>query len=326
MKRRSLGSTGLAVSPIGLGLAALGRPAYITTDRARDLGEDRSVDRLRRRCHIVLDAAIGEGIEYVDAARSYGLAESFLASWLAGRDPTASAITVGSKWGYRYVGEWRLEAPVHEVKDHSITMLRRQLEESRALLGSWLRLYQIHSATFESGVLSDQAVLAELARLRDDGLVIGLTVSGPNQADVVRAALDVRLDGVNPFAAVQATWNVLERSVGPALSEAHDAGWGVIVKEALANGRLVHASEPAGAAVRAMAERRGSTADAVALATVLANPWVDVVLSGAVTVEQVRSNVGALAAVLSPGDVAELEGLAERPDTYWAERSRLPWS
>ena len=119
-------------------------------------------------------------------------------------------MTVGSKWGYRYVGEWRIDAPVHEVKDHSLAMLRAQLPESRELLGPWLRLYQVHSATLESGILSDRAVLAELARLRaDDGLVIGLSVSGPRQADVVRAALAVSVDGVNPFSCVQATWNVL---------------------------------------------------------------------------------------------------------------------
>ena len=79
----------------------------------------------------------------------------------------------------------------------------------------------------------------ELARLRaEEGLVIGLSVSGPRQADVIRAALEVRVDGVDPFACVQATWNVLEPSAGPALAEAHDAGAGVIVKEAVANGRL----------------------------------------------------------------------------------------
>ena len=118
------------------------------------------------------------GIRYVDAARSYGLAETFLGSWLSARRLAPGDMTVGSKWGYTYTGEWRLDARVHEVKDLSVATLERQTGESRRLLGSHLRLYQIHSATLESGVLDDDRVLGELGRLRSEGLAIGLTVSG----------------------------------------------------------------------------------------------------------------------------------------------------
>ena len=211
-------------------------------------------------------------------------------------------VTVGSKWGYRYVGEWRMDAPVHEVKDHSISMLQAQLPESRELLGPWLRLYQVHSATLESGILGDAAVLAELARLRaEDGLVIGLSVSGPRQGDVVRAALEVRVDGVNPFDCVQATWNVLEPSAGPALAEAYAAGWGVIVKEALANGRVLE-DDAALAPIADAAERHRTTRDAIALAAALAQPWAGVVLSGAATPDQLRSNVAAVDVTLEADD------------------------
>ena len=58
---------------------------------------------------------------------------------------------------------------------------------------------------------------ADLDRLRQDGLVIGLTTSGPQQADVIERALGVDAGGVNPFASVQSTWNVLE--VSPKLIE-----------------------------------------------------------------------------------------------------------
>jgi aryl-alcohol dehydrogenase-like predicted oxidoreductase len=306
MQLRPLGSTGLRVTPIGLGLAAVGRPGYITLDREKDLGSDRSVASLERRSHEVLSAAYDAGIRYFDAARSYGFAERFLASWLRQRALPPNAVTVGSKWGYSYVGDWQVDARVHEVKDHSLAALRRQIEESRVLLGEYLDLYQIHSATLESGVLEDPAVLAELNRLRESGLTIGMSVSGPRQAEVIRRALAVGIDGVNPFQSVQATWNLLEPSAGPALAEAHAAGWGVIIKEALANGRL-------------------ASRDRVAIAAALANPWVDVVLSGAVTEAQVRSNVGALAVRLSPDELAELSKLAEPADRYWTERGQLAW-
>jgi len=303
---RPLGSTGLAVTPIGLGLAALGRPGYITLGRAKDLGGDRSVAALERRSHEVLNAAYDAGIRYFDAARSYGFAERFLASWLRERGLPPNAVTVGSKWGYTYVGDWQVDARVHEVKDHSLAALRRQIAESRALLGEYLDLYQIHSATLESGVLDDRAVLSELNGLRASGLTIGISVSGPRQAEVIRRALAVSVDGVNPFQSVQATWNLLEPSAGPALAEAHQAGWGVIIKEALANGRL--------------ADR-----DQEAMAAALANPWVDIVLSGAVTEAQVRSNVAALAVHPSADELAALSTLAESPDRYWKERSQLAW-
>jgi aryl-alcohol dehydrogenase-like predicted oxidoreductase len=325
MEERSLGVTGLRVSRIGLGLAAVGRPAYITLGRDKDLAGDRSVEALRRRSHELLDAAIAAGVRYVDVARSYGRAEEFLGSWLDARPPDAIIPTIGSKWGYMYVGDWRLDAEVHEVKDHSLAAFRRQLAETRAILGDRLSLYQVHSATLESGILEDQAVLGALAELSAEGVAVGLTVSGPRQADVVRRALEIRLDGRNPFASVQATWNVLERSVEPALVEAHDAGWGVIVKEALANGRLAR-PETCPPAVGAIAARHATQPDAVAIAAAIERPWADVVLSGAATVGELESNLMAPVVKLSPDELQELANLVEPAEDYWAARSRLVWS
>jgi aryl-alcohol dehydrogenase-like predicted oxidoreductase len=327
VRLRPLGSTGLTVTPVGLGLAALGRPAYIDLGRDADLGADRRVAALERRCHQVLDAAFGAGVRYLDAARSYGRAEAFLAGWLETRDLDPAEVTVGSKWGYSYVGDWRMDADVHEVKDHSLAALTRQLGESCDLLGGHLDLYQVHSATLDSGVLEDRAVLAALARLRDDGVVVGLSSSGPGQADTIRRALEVTADGVAPFACVQATWNLLEPSAGPALAEAGAAGWGVIVKEAVANGRLSpHGSGPETAVLGRVAARHGVGADAVALAAVLANPWADVVLSGAVTPGQLEANLAAVRVELDPGELEELAGLAVPAERYWKERSALSWS
>jgi aryl-alcohol dehydrogenase-like predicted oxidoreductase len=324
MQERILGATGLRVSPIGLGLAAIGRPAYINSGRDEDLAGDRTIETVRRRTHELLDAATAAGVRYVDVARSYGLAESFLGSWLDGLPPGTPVPTVGSKWGYTYVGDWRLDAAVHEIKDHSLAAYRRQLGESLAILGHRLKLYQIHSATLESGVLEDRELMGELAALPERGIVAGLSVSGPRQADVVRRALEVRVDGRSPFGSVQATWNLLEPSAGAALGEAHDAGWGVIVKEALANGRLAR-PESCPPTVVAVAERRRVAPDAVAIAAVIAQPWADVVLSGAVTESQLASNLAAVDTELDAVDVAALDAIAEPADAYWAARSHRAW-
>ena len=89
------------------------------------------------------------------------------------------------------------------------------------------------------------------------------------------------------------TWNLLEPSVGPAAAEAAAAGWAVLVKEVVANGRLTPAGGPP-APLTAMAAARGVTEDAIALAAALAQPWASVVLSGAVTRAQLEENLAAL--------------------------------
>jgi aryl-alcohol dehydrogenase-like predicted oxidoreductase len=328
---RALGQTGLAVSRLGLGLAALGRPAYINLGHGADLERDFDVPAMEHRAHAVLDAAWQAGVRYFDAARSYGRAEAFLSGWLRDRRIEPGAAVVGSKWGYTYTAGWQVQAARHEVKDHTLPTLRRQLAESRELLGDHLALYQIHSATLESGVLEDRAVLAELARLRATGLRIGLTLSGPAQAETLRQALDVIIGAGRVFDCVQATWNLLEPSAGPALAAAHAAGLGVIVKEALANGRLTGRNDEPGFVARRrrleeVARGLGCTVDALALAAALAQPWADTVLSGAATAEQLQSNLAAMHVAWDAGLDECLRGLAETPEEYWATRSRLPWN
>jgi aryl-alcohol dehydrogenase-like predicted oxidoreductase len=302
-----------------LGLAALGRPGYLNLGHGEDLGADRTVEALERRAHEVLDAAWAAGVRYYDAARSYGRAEEFLGSWLRAREVDPGSVFVASKWGYTYTAGWRVDADPPEVKDLSLEQLRRQLGETWALIGDWLRLYQIHSATLSSGVLDDGAVLAELASLRRDGLEIGLSVSGEEQAATVDRAV-----GLGAFDAVQATYNLLERGAGAALERAHAAGMRVVIKEALANGRLT----PRGGVdqLEAAARRAGSTSDAVALAWLLTRPWVDVVLSGAATVEHLQSNLAAREVEWTEELDEEVAGLGEASEPYWATRSDLDWT
>ena len=328
---RRLGRTKLAVSRIGLGLAALGRPGYINIGHAEDLERHYEVAAMQGRAHVVLDAAWAAGVRYFDAARSYGRAEEFLGSWLRSRRIAPDSVVVGSKWGYTYTAGWQVSAVQHEMKEHSATVLRRQIGESRALLGEYLDLYQIHSATLESGVLENQLVLEELARLRRAGLAIGLTLSGPQQADTLRKAMQVRVENVPLFDVVQATWNLLEPSAGPVLQAAHAAGMGVIIKEALANGRLTARNrDPAFAAQRrlleAVAAQHSATVDALALAAVLVQPWVDAVLSGAATVDHLRSNLAATTVAWDACAAERLTALAEDSRDYWAKRSKLAWN
>ena len=98
----------------------------------------------------------------------------------------------------------------------------------------------------------------------------------------------------------------------------------MIVKEAVANGRLTSRGDVP--QLTEAAARAGVTPDALALAAALAQPWVDVVLSGAATAAMIASNLAALDVVLDAETLYRLGGLAEDPDGYWERRSALSWN
>ena len=331
MQRQKYGQTQLRTTKMGLGLAALGRPAYINLGHENDLRKT-DVDSMEKHTHQVLDIAWDRGIRYFDVARSYGKAEEFLASWLDTRMISPRDLTVGSKWGYTYTGKWKIKTKVHEVKEHSAAVLMRQWGESSHNLGRYLKLYQIHSATLDSGVLDNEAVLNGLWQLRAEGTAIGLSLSGPKQSDTLMRALEIERDGVRLFQSVQATWNVLERSAGPALQAAHEAGLGVMVKEALANGRLTARNannsdfQDQYRVLLTLAHALNVSVDAVALAFVLEQPWVDMVLSGVAQRKHLYSNLDALTVELTPSFDEALNDLVETPAEYWNTRSKLPWN
>ena len=303
---------------LGLGLAALGRPGYINLGHGADLGSERGVADLRARSHALLDAAWDAGLRWFDVARSYGLAELFLGEWLARHPERRLQLTISSKWGYTYVADWRSSAEQHEVKDHTALTFERQWPETLAALGGPPDLYLIHSVTPDSPALGDPALLARLERLAEQGVTVGLSVSGPRQTETIRAALARGL----PFAAVQATWNILDPSAEEALIEAQAAGWRVMVKEALANGRLTARGQIPGLS-KSSAEL-GVTPDVLALAAALACPWAEVVLSGASTLAQLESNL--TAAQFAAADLPSLSELREPPEEYWRTRAGLAWN
>ena len=327
METRRLAGNGPSLTRLGLGMAALGRPAYITLGHAGDFPEGRDAGAMEVHAQRVLDHAYAAGIRYFDAARSYGRAEHFLRRWIDSRRIKQEEIVVGSKWGYRYTGEWQIDGRVQEVKDHGVAMLKTQLAESESIFGPYLRLYQIHSAAPETRVLENAEVLDELRRLRERGLFLGVTATGLRQLETIRKAMEIRADGLPLFSTVQATFNLVERSAGPGLREAHEAGFTVLVKEALANGRLTSkGTEQRMEPLRSLADRLPAPVDAVALAFVLKQPWADVVLSGATTAAQLDSNLRALGLYLSPEELQALEPLRAPAQEYWAERAKLPWN
>ena len=234
----------------------------------------------------------------------------------------------------------------------------KQVEETKEQIGPYLNLYQVHSATFDSGILTNTKVhnaLHQICRVQN-GWQIGLSVSGPNQSELIREAMKIRVavnsssgdnQNSNPssiktqrlFDSVQCTYNILEQRPFAALVEAHNAGMDIIIKEGLANGRVL--SHPS---LVELSQQLSCNPDQLALGFVLAQPFKARVLSGAVTVEQLRSNLGSLYPhpVIANGNVSGhdmvggeerleiLHQLTERccmdSDEYWKERSNLKWN
>lgn len=332
MELRNFGKTGLMVTPIGLGMAALGRPGYINLGHASDLSQQYEIEAMEANTHQVINAAWQAGIRYFDAARSYGRGEAFLGNWLKEKEISFGEVTIGSKWGYTYTANWQVKAENHEVKEHKLPVLQRQWRESEENLSPFLKLYQIHSATLESGVLDNKEVLNQLIKLKQDGIKIGLSLSGESQKQTLQKALGIDTDGVLLFDAVQATWNVLEPSVGKELQHASDLGMGVIIKEVLANGRLTTRNQEQDFKskmdmLQSMADKYETSIDALAMAAALQQQFTDVVLSGAATVEQLQSNIKALHVDLDIEEADHLiEELAETPGQYWQTRKQLEWN
>lgn len=326
---RELGETGLKVSRIGLGLAALARPGYINLGHGDDLKHNYDIDLMQDSTNAVLDCALKQGVRYFDLARSYGLSEAFLSAWLKSRS-LGDDLSIGSKWGYTYTAGWEVNAKIHEVKEHSLANLEKQLDETMGLLNKNLDLYQIHSATIESGVLENEEVLDRLAELKARGLFIGLSTSGTQQSETIEKALRIEYAGKKLFDTVQTSYNMLEPSTQNSLKLAKSEGLGIIIKEALANGRLTTRNQAPAFAnklknLKQQSMRLGTTVDALAIAYILRQPWVDTVLSGAATTEQLKSNMMALDVEID--DIAlNILNIAETPELYWSVRSNMIWN
>ncbi|MBT2161781.1 aldo/keto reductase [Zobellia barbeyronii] len=311
---------------IGLGMAALGRPEYINIDAGN---RDKSEVAFRANALKVLDEAYEKGVRYFDTAPSYGKGEEFLKAWHNSRKHTD--VVLGTKWGYTYVANWELgyDGP-HEVKEHSLEKLTEQWQVSKELLPS-LEYYQIHSATFESGVLQNKPVLEKLLDIkRTTGLKIGMSTSGPNQKEVIENALQIRIDGEVVFDSFQVTFNMLEQAVLPVLRDIKLQGKKLIVKEAMANGRVFKNEkypqyQSLYATLQTLAKRYEVGVDAIALRYVMDAIQPDYVLSGAADINQLEQNLKANSFTLNEEELAELTKAKVNSKVYWEERSQLSW-
>jgi aryl-alcohol dehydrogenase-like predicted oxidoreductase len=108
-------------------------------------------------------------------------------------------------------------------------------------------------------------------------------------------------------------------------------GMGIIAKETLANGRLTDRNNEADfagkkATLEGLAHECQTTLDALAIAFVHNQPFIDIALSGATTPQHLQSNIHALEINWSHNLDQTLRQFSEDKNEYWAKRSQLAWN
>ena len=312
---------------LGLGTAALGRPQYINV--RQEECDNSNLAEFRKQSFSVLENAYNSGIRYFDTAPGYGLAEELILEWLQTKND--KTIEVGTKWGYTYTANFDANATVHEVKEHSLSKLNEQWNFSKRLL-PFLKVYQIHSATLETGVLENKEVLEQLALLKKEyNLKIGLTTTGTNQIEIIKKALDVLVDGEQIFDLFQVTYNFLDQSLLEISAELIRQNKSIVIKEALANGRVFRNPKYAHynkmyTTLESLAKKHNVGVDAVSLKYCEQTVSNSIVLSGASNTEQLQENLKLNTFSLSDGEIEVLNSFKVSPEFYWNERKKLQWN
>lgn len=318
----------MSKTKIGLGLAALGRPEYINI--RDDSAHDKSQEAFSENAFSVLNFAYKHGIRYFDTAPSYGKGEEFLTNWNSKYQ--YKDVILSTKWGYTYVANWELDfSGAHEVKEHSLDKLIEQWQDSKKLQPE-LKIYQVHSATFESGILENRDVLKRLFEIKKQtGLQIGITTSGTQQSEIIEAALNVKIGNEDLFDSYQVTYNIFEQSTHAILNYLLQLKKTVIIKEALANGRIFKNEkfshyQKLYQVLDSLAKKYQVGTDAIALRYVMDNLEPTYLLSGASSKEQLEQNIKAYSFKLEKEELKVLNSFKTNSQKYWKERNQLSWN
>jgi aryl-alcohol dehydrogenase-like predicted oxidoreductase len=310
MRYRRLGSSGLAVSVVGLGCNNFGRRINIDATKA------------------VVDAAIDNGITLFDTADSYGESETFLGEVLQGR---RDEVVIATKFGNDLRGALGRDFGARGSRRY----VRRAIERSlRRLRTDHVDLYQLHQPDPATPIEETLAALTELVR---EGKVRYLGSSNFAAWQVADADWTARSAGTERFVSAQNHYSLLERGVERELAPACERfGVGILPYFPLANGLLTgkyHRGEPPPGGSRLekrpeylsdarfdvveklerYAAERGLTLLDVAIGGLAAQPAVASVIAGATKPEQVRANVAAGEWVPTESDLAVLDAIAPPP-------------
>ncbi len=245
MKRRTLGGTGLEVSPLGLGTTKFGRRDQVKYPKDFELPSDRDIEEL-------LEIAGAAGINLIDTAPAYGLAEERLGKLIKAPEDWIIATKAGEEF-----------EDGQSSFDFSRQAVRASVERSRQRLNrDRLDIVLLHSDGNDIDVIQRSGALNALYELKHEG-VIG--AAGVSTKTVSGGLLAVAVSDV-----VMVTLNDGYRNEVPVVRAAERSGKGVLVKKPLDSG---HRGDPA-----------------ASLAAVLAEPGVTCAVTGTVDPDHLRQN------------------------------------
>ncbi len=258
---RPLGSTGLWVSPLGLGTVKLGRDQgvkYPNGFRIPDDAQARALLRLARDL----------GINLIDTAPAYGVSEQRLGPLLQGQ---RDHWVVVSKVGEEFVdGQSQFDfSPAHTRRSVERSLQRLQTDR--------IDLVLVHSDGRDVEILQHSGVYDTLAELKREGKILGYGLSGKT--------VEGGLLALERGDCAMVTYNLNEQTERPVLDYAQKHAKGILVKKALASGHacLTAGDDP----VRASFE------------LLLAHPGVGAAIVGTINPQHLSDNVRTAASVLS---------------------------
>jgi aryl-alcohol dehydrogenase-like predicted oxidoreductase len=212
LQYRTLGRTGIRVSPYALGALALGTPIGNPDD-----------DDSARVIHKALDA----GINFVDTSDTYGESEVAVGKALKGR---RDSVVLATKFS-RPVGD----DPNHQGASRRWIMTA--VENSlRRLQTDYIDLYQVHRPDPSTDV---EETLSALSDLIHSGKVRAVGTSGLPASDIIEAQWTAERRGLQRFRTEQPPYSILSRGIErEVLPIAQRYGMGILVWGPLAQGML----------------------------------------------------------------------------------------
>ncbi len=326
MRYNQFGRTGLFVSELCLGTMTFGGTGEVWS-KIGDLQQE-AVDGIVR-------TALAAGINFIDTADvySFGASERLLGQSLKNLGVKRSDVVLATKV-YGAMGDNPNDRGAS--RGHIMDSVRGSLER---LQTDHIDLYQIHGTDTVTPIDETLRALDDLSR---QGLVRYFGVSNWQAWRIMKAlGMSDRL-GLDRLVSLQAYYTIagrdLEREIVPLLTEEKV---GLMVWSPLAGGLLSGKFGPGSngpegarratfdfppvnrdrawtcvAAMREIAEARGVSVAQVALAWLLAKPWVSSVIVGAKTTEQLADNIAATTLALTPEEVADLDKVSALPPEY----------
>lgn len=319
MEYRSLGCTGMQVSPLCLGammFGAWGEPDHDTSIK-------------------IIHRALDAGINFIDTADVYSQGESEVIVGKALANGRREEVILATKVHFAMDAAWGQPGRDPNKRGNSRRWIIREVEDSLRRLGTeWIDLYQVHRPDPDTGV---EETLSALTDLQRQGKIRAFGSSTFPAHEMVQAQWTARERALGRFVSEQPPYSMLVRGIeADVLPVAQRYGMGVLSWSPLAGGWLTgryrkgrptptssraerlpdryDMSDPdnqrkldAAEALAVLADKAGLSLIHLALAFVLVHPAVTAPIIGPRTIEHLESQLGAVEVTLSADILDEID-------------------